>query len=205
MDINCTFGTASAICGEKKNDSPRTAKLERSNGREPLAIHAKLVPREVTRRLTRRATFRGSCTFLMRPKGHADAPAHRNNGLPFFLPLPFSSSAGSDEEINNVSPGTFSGESIQRARAREGFRFYSEVAGSYPSRNITAIGFPCTSATVEPPRGDSGDFFRSSRREPRQNVISDFWFHRVFASLTNSSAYVYRYTGSLAPRHHALE
>lgn len=45
---------------------------------------------------------------------------------PLFSP-PFAPSpppVGPDEEINNVSPGTFSGESIQR----EGFRFYS--AGS---------------------------------------------------------------------------
>lgn len=84
----------------------------------------------------------------MRPKGQANAPAHRNNRTLFFPP-PFlfrPPLVSPDEEINNVSPGTFSGESIRRG----GFRFYSaRVTGSYSSRNITAIG----DSRTRPPRG----------------------------------------------------
>ncbi|TGZ40691.1 hypothetical protein DBV15_08393 [Temnothorax longispinosus] len=103
----------------------------------------------------------------MRPKGQVDAPAHCNNRPSFFSPL-FSlrpraaPPVSPDEEINNVSPGTYSQEKV----AGEGD--LDSIPRS-PGHIPVEISRRAVSRTRRP-RGTRGglrgEFFRSSRVEP---------------------------------------
>lgn len=123
---------------------PWTAKLERSPS--PLAI-----PVMRATGLLGEPTFRRLALSLCARKVK---PMHLRTAtigsLVFALPSPVLAARWSpDEEINNVSPGTFSGESTQRG----GFRFYSEGSPGHIPVEISRR----SAYRTRPLRGTCGD------------------------------------------------